>query len=417
MFRLLALILTILSCLAVSAAQPARDGVEIYFKVGRHNLDRSLRNNGERLDSFATRWSDRLEAGTVVDSVIVEAYASPEGSGELNERLAKRRLATISQYLRDNVGVSADIIRPASTGIAWERLRVMVEADSATPSRDDVLGIINDSPEIEYDVTGTRVVNSRLRRLQRLGGGGPYRWMLKNIFPKLRHSAAIAVYGSQPDAVRSLAAIDWMATAPTITVGDPVTYGVRPPPDEYSTSVEDISIKRFAIKTNLLYDAILMPSLEFEWMINDKWSAAIEGNCAWWKNDPKHKYYQILTIIPEAKYWFKTRKPWHGMYVGAFAGGGKYDLENGYTGYKGEGGMAGISYGYSWTLNDHFALEAGIGVGVLYTRYKEYIPIDTHYVYQYTRTFVMAGPLRLKLAIAYRFYEIGRKFKKKGGSK
>lgn len=55
------------------------------------------------------------------------------------------------------------------------------------------------------------------------------------------------------------------------------------------------------LKTNLLYDAVLMPSLEVEYRFNERWSAAVEGNMAWWHNNPKHKYYQLATILPEGR--------------------------------------------------------------------------------------------------------------------
>lgn len=83
------------------------------------------------------------------------------------------------------------------------------------------------------------------------------------------------------------------------------------------------------IKSNLLYDAVLMPSLEVEYRFSKHWSAAVEGNMAWWHNNGKHKYYQLATIIPEARYWFKPQGKRRGHYLGLFGGGGWYDLETG----------------------------------------------------------------------------------------
>lgn len=74
------------------------------------------------------------------------------------------------------------------------------------------------------------------------------------------------------------------------------------------------------IKTNLLYDAVLMPSLEVEYRINDRWSAAVEGNMAWWHHNGKHKYYQLATIVPEVRYWFRPQGQRRGHYAGLFGG-------------------------------------------------------------------------------------------------
>lgn len=167
------------------------------------------------------------------------------------------------------------------------------------------------------------------------------------------------------------------------------------------------------IKTNLVYDLALMPSLEVEYRINDRWSAAVEGNMAWWHRDSKHRYYQLATIIPEARYWFRPQGHRRGHYVGLFGGGGWYDLENGGRGYKGEGGLVGISYGYQFPVGKHFAFEAGVGVGFMTTKYEEYLPIDGHYVYQQTSRTNFFGPLKLKFAFVW---NIGR-WTEKGGRK
>ena len=167
------------------------------------------------------------------------------------------------------------------------------------------------------------------------------------------------------------------------------------------------------IKSNLIYDVLLMPSLEIEYRFNEHWSAAVEGNMAWWHNDGKHKYYQLATIIPEARYWFKLQGTRRGHYVGLFGGGGWYDLENGNTGYRGTGGMVGASYGYMFPIGKYFAFEAGIGVGFMTTKYEEYLPIDGHYVYQQTNRTNYVGPLKLKFAFVW---NIGR-WTEKGGNK
>ena len=178
------------------------------------------------------------------------------------------------------------------------------------------------------------------------------------------------------------------------------TVGAQEPVDAGNVSLPS---ERFALKTNLIYDALLMPSLEIEYMVNDKWSVALEGDLAWWKNDPKHKYYQIMYIQPEAKWWFRAKGPWHGMYAGFLAGGGKYDLENGKKGYKGEGFITGFSFGYMWPVSRNLSLEAALGIGYMYTRYKEYHPYDGHYLYDRTATTKYFGPVKAKFAFVWRF--------------
>ena len=152
-----------------------------------------------------------------------------------------------------------------------------------------------------------------------------------------------------------------------------------------------------------------MPSLEIEYLINERWTVNLEGEVAWWSKKNKHKYDQIATISPEGRYWFKTRKPWHGHYVGLFVGGSWYDLENGKRGYKGELFMTGLSYGYMFPVSRNISFEAGIGVGFLHTSYEEYLPIDGHYVYQRTSRTDYFGPVKLKFALVWRLWNQNRK--------
>ena len=165
------------------------------------------------------------------------------------------------------------------------------------------------------------------------------------------------------------------------------------------------------IKSNLLYDAVLMPSLEVEYRFNERWSAAIEGNMAWWHNNGKHKYYQLATIVPEVRWWFLPQGARKGHYLGLLGGAGWYDLENGGRGYRGEGGLIGVSYGYLFPVGRYFAFEAGIALGYAHLKYAEYLPIDGHYVYQQTDRTHYFGPLKLKFALVW---NIGR-WAEKGG--
>ena len=263
-----------------------------------------------------------------------------------------------------------------------------------------------------------------------MAGGRTYRYLSDHYFQELRNAVLRLSYNVafEPDTLQSAAtpetnpnAIPEQHTKPSAKTW-PEKALERPDsmpqatiqPADFTSSVKKRAadrepLHRLALKTNLLYDAILMPSLELEYRIGNRWSVNLEGEMAWWSKDRQHKYYQIATISPEGRYWFKTKKPWHGHYVGAFAGGSWYDLENGGRGYKGELAMTGLSYGYMFPLGRALSLEAGIGVGFLSTSYEEYIPLDGHYVYQQTSRTNYFGPVKLKLAIVWRLWDPDRK--------
>lgn len=160
---------------------------------------------------------------------------------------------------------------------------------------------------------------------------------------------------------------------------------------------------RFALKTNLLFYAILMPNIEFEWMFANRWSLGVEAQGIWIGKKTPHKVYRIAMITPEVRFWPISRSPLHGMYVGLFGAPGLYDLHNDTDGHEGEGFMSGVSAGYMWPVSKYFSLEAGIGVGYMRVRDKVYTPRDGHFLYQLTKTVNYFGPLRLKLSLVWRF--------------
>lgn len=177
---------------------------------------------------------------------------------------------------------------------------------------------------------------------------------------------------------------------------------------ERVVSVVDAS---WVLKTNLLYDALLSPSIEAEYRFSTHWSAHVDFAIAWWSNKNKHKYYQLVQLSPEARYWFNGKQAWKGHYIGAFVGAGHYDLSGGEDGYKGEFMMAGFSYGYMFPIGRYLSLEAGLGLGYLNTEYEEYRPIEGHYVYQQKSRTGYVGPVKAKLSLVW---HIGRSLSKGG---
>lgn len=362
------------------------------------------------------RFRDRIDSlvnANFHGNVSVTGFASIEGDRVENELLSSSRAMAVKDWLTTSTCLPATKILLFSNGQDWELFRRLVEDQPDVPSKDEVLGIINS------DNTGSIKTNC----LKVLSRGEPWRYFVKNIFPRMR-VAIVSIDILTQDQTTPVAPlfVEINEKSEVSAVSDQSNLSDLSEQSDLSDLLgqpEEISApdgclgERMALKTNLLYDAALMPSLELEYKITDRWSVALEGNVAWWKNNPKHKYYQILTIIPEVKYHFNPDRQWAGHYVGLFAGGGKYDLENGGKGYYGEGGMLGVSYNYVFNVSKHLSFEAGIGVGALYTRYKEYIPVNGYYLYQTTKHTWYGGPLRLKFALEWRFWD----YKCKGGKR
>lgn len=392
------------------------DTLSVHFEISDSRVDTALAGNREKLDSverIIMRYSSNPGF-----SMTMTGGASPEGTVRYNAYLAARRVEAVLDYFEERFGdrFPKEAVDTSSIGADWKGLERLISDGMVFEGSEQVLSIIRNVPF--YVIENGKITGGRKKSLMDLHRGDVFRYMMDNVFPELRQVSLTVCY-TRPD---PLLPLDF--SMPVYAVGEPlsgkpVLHGGGPRQGydgrtQYTSSADVTDpTYRMALKTNLLSDAALMPSLEAEYLINEHWSVAAHGAVAWWSRDAAHKYYQIATIYPEARWWFKTRKPWHGHYLGVFAGGSWYDLENGGRGYKGEAGFVGLSYGYMFPIARRLSIEAGIGAGYMYTGYEEYLPVPymggTHYVYQQTSRMNYFGPLKLKLALVWRLWEKDRK--------
>lgn len=146
-------------------------------------------------------------------------------------------------------------------------------------------------------------------------------------------------------------------------------------------SLFKINAQDVGLKSNLIYDALLTPTLGLEVGLAPKWSIDVSGSLnAWAVNNKSWKQWMVQ---PEGRYWFCQR--FAGHFLGLHALGGQYNFGNlniGGNNFLGtnlkqlenhrlQGWMvgAGIAYGYSWILSKHWNFEAELGLGWVYTRY------------------------------------------------
>lgn len=406
-------ILTVFTCFGQSN-EP--DSVNVSFRVGHRYFDPALGNNREAMDSFI-KLVQKAKAEDNIESIVVRAYTSPDGSNKANTLLAQRRCDVIADLIASRTHVNPSLIRRMPEGIAWDELRRLIADNPDVPSRQKVLDILDNTPVLVFDANG-KIIDGRKKQLMDLKGGTVYRWLYANLFPRVRNAVAVALIRKHNDSVpidseskneetiieagKDTSEPENVADQSDIIIYEEETTVV----DTLSQPEKVIVGNRVALKTNLLGYAVLMPNLELEWMCAKRWSVALEVQSAWYsKTTPeKHKVYRLATLTPEVRYWPIERKRWHGMYVGLFGGIGMYDLSKGKKGHEGEGFMTGISAGYMWPISKHLSLDAGIGIGYMRARDKVYVPLDGHYLYQLTKNINYVGPLRLKLSLVWRLY-------------
>lgn len=112
-----------------------------------------------------------------ITAISIHGYASPEGSYRSNALLALGRTLALKEYLQSLYRFEEAIFTVESTPEDWSGLRKYVQ-ESTMPDKEALLKII-DSP-IDPDLKN--------KRLQSVAKGDPYRFLLKEVYPTLRHS-------------------------------------------------------------------------------------------------------------------------------------------------------------------------------------------------------------------------------------
>lgn len=128
----------------------------------------------------------------------------------------------------------------------------------------------------------------------------------------------------------------------------------------------------FAVRTNLLYDAFLVPNLGLEWRVNRHVGVQVNYGGSYW-GDSHGKVQKIWLLNPEVRWYLLDAKR---FYVGAAANFGEYNIYKGMIGsmfpdnkgYQGKLWNAGLTVGYQLYLNRSFSLDFNLGLG--YTKFE-----------------------------------------------
>ena len=400
----------------------------IYFRPGYSLLELSYRDNAANMKAL-TQGIQTIKGNPCVQlqHIRILSAASPEGNSALNKRVAKRRGERLRDYLKETLVLPDSIFTVSSAGEDWQGLAALI-AKEKTPWRNKALQIIRHTPE--WVTRNGKVVDGRKRQLQNLDGGKAWKYMLDNHFYTLRTGAVVVCE------VKTLAAESTPSAAEArleqarleSASQQPASQSPSSPPFPAIPSQVHPSSKSqappvasyFALKSNLLYDALLVPNLSLEASIGSGWTLAAGGMFAWWSKDAKHRYWRIYGGDLEIRKYFGTlskSKPLQGHHLGIYGDFLTYDFEFGAKGYQSKVTYAaGIKYGYSHPIANRLNLDFALGIGYLHSNYKTYVPRDGCYVYQETKKRKWLGPTQAEISLVWLLGK-GNTNKKKGGKK
>ena len=169
--------------------------------------------------------------------------------------------------------------------------------------------------------------------------------------------------------------------------------------------------QNLALKTNLLYDAVLIPNIGVEVSLGKQWTASADWFYTWFSSDNRHRYWQGYGGYLTVRRYFANHSTFDiphstfptGHHLGAYVLGLTYDVEWGGRGYQADhfGFGAGLEYGYALPISNRLLLDFSIGIGFQDGEYKEYEPQGNRYVWQATRQRHWFGPTKAEVTLKW----------------
>lgn len=387
------------------------DSARIWFHQSKWNLDEDYMRNERNLHQMLQELERNADSDSAlrISAIRVEGAASPEGSVRINANLSRRRADKIFDYFAERIELEDSITRFDFIGRNWAGLEMLVESDENVPKHDEVLQVIR---EIKADIESKgHDSETNLLKLKRIGGGEPYAYMYRNFFPVLRTSNLYVDYVYKNPAgiaLRKLppSKIDIIAEPPMAPAIITSLFLMK----------EGSACKPFymGIKTNLLYDALALPSVGAEFYVGKGWSLVGNWTYGWWDRDATHRYWRAYGGDIALRKWFGKAakdKPLTGHHLGVYAGVVTYDFEFGGKGYMGGlpgktlwdrcNFMAGVEYGYSMPIARRLNIDFTLGLGYLWGKLIEYHPYDGEYVWEKTRKLNWIGPTKAEVSLVW----------------
>lgn len=393
-FRHILFVLIILLRGIPSTCQEISDSLRIHFQQSKSLFNESVAGNSQFYGSLADLLEMAKRKDIEIVSVKLYGAASPEGGIDYNKGLSKRRADRIASYISE-IGGGRIFPEVVAVGRDWSGLYALAVDDCELPSREATLDLLR-----RLAMPNDKESEDRMfAQLKVLDGGKPYRYMYGRLFPELRKAGVkvVVVYR-----------VDDLVSDGRVSLE---TSFVEPSGISISSKVDVMQEVRkkpwyVGVKTNMLYDALLVPNGGLEIYLGKNWSIDAYWMYAWWKSDRVHNYWRTYGGDVELRKWLGSaarRKPLTGHHIGAYAQIVTYDFELGGRGYLADrwSYAAGVSYGYSLPVAKRLNIDFSMGLGYMGGEYKEYLPQDGHYVWQSTKRRHWIGPTKAEISLVW----------------
>lgn len=168
------------------------------------------------------------------------------------------------------------------------------------------------------------------------------------------------------------------------------------------------------LKTNMLYDALLLPNIGVELHVGKNWSVFGDWMYGWWDRDRAHWYWRAYGGTVGVRRWLGRKaaeKPLTGHHLGVFAGAVTYDFEFGHGGVMGGlprrslwnrcNFISGVEYGYSMPIGRRLNLDFSLALGYMGGKYLKYEPEEGVYMWKSTHRLNWFGPTKAEVSLVW----------------
>lgn len=352
---------------------------QVRFIINEYSLRPDYNGNNSDLEKI-TSILDKVTADNNIRlrRIIIHGYASPDGLYTFNEKLAYNRANAIRTLVTERYQLPTDFIEVESTAEDWFGLERLVKqtAETFLPHKAAILDLIQSNRHPDQ--------KERILRSYRKD----FEFMKDHILPYLRRTDYY---------------IEYIVDNKVVVLDD------APKVPEELPAIETPKEKKpwyLAVKSNLLYDAAVLPNIGVEAYLGKQWTVLGDWFYTWFKNDNTHRYWQGYGgYLGLRKYFGAKAKehPFTGHHAGLYGLMLTHDVEWGGRGYQmphwGFGG--GLEYGYSAPIARRLNLDFSIGVGFQDGKYYKYDPVDNHYVWRSTHHRHWFGPTKAEVSLVW----------------
>ena len=331
--------------------------MQVNFRVNGVVVDTAYAENAANVEEIISFLEAvRKDPSVELLQVAFCGAASPEGSAQLNTKLARKRLASLESLVRSQIYIPEDLIIRDDQYIPWNYLREKV-AQSDIQYKYEILKIIDEVPRLVPHHYPGRMVDHRIIKLKELDRGSAWLDMYELFFKDMRSAHVVFITSKN---VPSAQAVHKTASKPAVK---PVSRITKTP--KRTADWPDV----LYVKTNAV--GILMGMFNFavEFDIAEHMSVSMPLYYSAWNYMKPTVKFRCLNFQPELRYWERTSK--EGFFAGAHIGVSSYNFAfDGEYRFQDKNGVtpaigAGVALGYRLPISNdrRWQMEFSLGAG------------------------------------------------------